>query len=397
MQPSVMEHRRLLLKFLLGSPLLSLGCTPTEQKTTIATPSLEDLITKASDAINIFDFEKIANQKLPPAHLGYLTTGVRDNFTRDANQEAYRAIKLSLHRLIDTRKVDMTTTLFGKRWPTPLFLSPLSSQHAFHEDGELATARAAKAKNHLQILSTVTTESVEDVSKERGEPVWYQLYPLTEWEGTLKMIRRAEATGCEVLVVTVDLVGGTSNRETLDRMSRIDTRTCTNCHSGNRFERKPMLAGIKDPEMDRIVTWEMLDKIKSSTKMKVIVKGIERADDAALCVTRGMDGIVVSNHGGRAGETARGTIEALPDIAAIVKKRIPVLIDGGVRRGTDIFKALALGADAVGIGRPYIWGLTAFGQEGVETVLTLLVREFELAMQQAGTRTLQEINRNFIA
>jgi isopentenyl diphosphate isomerase/L-lactate dehydrogenase-like FMN-dependent dehydrogenase len=158
-----------------------------------------------------------------------------------------------------------------------------------------------------------------------------------------------------------------------------------------------MLAGIKDPEMDRIVTWELLDKIKSSTKMKVVVKGIERADDAALCVTRGMDGIVVSNHGGRAGETARGTIEALPDIAATVKKRIPVLIDGGVRRGTDIFKALALGADAVGIGRPYIWGLTAFGQEGVETVLTLLVREFELAMQQAGTRTLQEINRNFIA
>jgi len=211
------------------------------------------------------------------------------------------------------------------------------------------------------------------------------------------MIRRAEATGCDVLVVTVDLVGGTGNRETLDRMSRIDTRTCANCHSGNRFERKPMLAGIKDPEMDRIVTWDMLDKIRSSTKMKVMVKGIERADDAALCVERGIDGIVVSNHGGRASETARGTIEALPEIAAVVKKRIPVLIDGGVRRGTDIFKALALGADAVGIGRPYIWGLTAFGQEGVEAVLTLLVKEFELTMQQAGTKTIKEINGNYIA
>ncbi len=397
MQSSAIEHRRLLLKFLLGSPLLSLGCTPDAQKATDITPSLDDLITKASDAINIFDFEKIANQKLPPAHLGYLTTGVRDNLTRDANQEAYKSIKLSLHRLVDTRTVDMTTTLFGRRWPTPLFLSPLSSQHAFHEDGELATARAAKAKDHLQILSTVTTESVEDVSRERGEPVWYQLYPLTEWEGTLTMIKRAEAAGCEVLVVTVDLVGGTGNRETLDRMSRIDTRTCANCHSGNRFERKPMMAGIKNPEMDRIVTWEMLDKIRSSTKMKVLVKGIERADDASLCVERGIDGIVVSNHGGRASETSRGTIEALPEIAAVVKKRIPVLIDGGVRRGTDIFKALALGADAVGIGRPYIWGLTAFGQEGVEAVLTLLVKEFELTMQQAGVKTIQEITRNYIA
>jgi isopentenyl diphosphate isomerase/L-lactate dehydrogenase-like FMN-dependent dehydrogenase len=397
MQQNGIEHRRLLLKFLLGSPLLGIACGSSEQKVIQATPSLDDLITRASDAINIFDFEKIANQKLPPAHLGYLTTGVRDNITRDANQEAYKGIKLSMRRLVDTRTVDMGITLFGKKWPTPLFLSPLSSQHAFHEDGELATARAAKAKNHLQILSTVTTESVEDVSRERGEPVWYQLYPLTEWEGTLKMIQRAEAAGSEVLVVTVDLVGGTGNRETLERMSRIDTRTCANCHSGNRFERKPMMAGIKNPEMDRIVTWEMLDKIKASTKMKVMVKGIERAEDAALCVERGMDGIIVSNHGGRASETGRGTIEALPEIAAVVKKRIPVLIDGGVRRGTDIFKALALGADAVGIGRPYIWGLTAFGQEGVEAVLNLLVKEFESTMQQAGTRTVKEITRNYIA
>lgn len=391
------EHRRLLLKFLLASPFMGMTmCTPGETKKA-AVKTLDDLITQASDAINIFDFEKVARHKLPSAHFGYLATGVRDDLTLQANRDAYARIKLKMRRLVDTRTIDMTTELFGKKWPTPLFMCPLSAQHAFHPDGELASARAAKAKNHLQILSTVATESVEDVSRERGEPVWYQLYALTNWNGTLEMIRRAEDAGTEVLVFTVDLAGGTGNRETLERMIRIDERQCSNCHSGNKYARRPMVSGIKDAELERIVTWDLLDKIKNSTKMKLVVKGIERREDAELCLAHKVDGIIVSNHGGRASETGRGTIECLPEIVQAIDKKIPVMIDGGIRRGTDIFKALALGADAVGIGRPYIWGLSAFGQEGVEAVLSILTNELSLTMQQAGTTTLKAITPDYIA
>ncbi len=394
------EHRRLLLKFLLASPLMGLtGCTTggKEQAALPATRSIDDVITQASDAINVFDFERAARKKLPAAHLGYLSTGVRDDLTLQANRDAFNRIKLRMRRLVDTSHVDMTTELFGKKWPTPIYLSPLGSQRAFHEDGELASARAAKAKNHLQILSTVSTTSIEDVSRERGEPVWFQLYALTDWNGTLEMIKRAEGVGSEVLVFTVDIVAGLSNRETQERMKRIDDRQCSNCHGENRYARKPMVPPIKDIDIQRMVTWELLDKIKNSTKMKLVVKGIETAEDAALCLSHQVDGIIVSNHGGRASETGRGTIECLPEIVNVVKKRVPVMLDGGIRRGTDIFKALALGADAVGIGRPYIWGLSSFGQEGVEAVLDMLTREFEMTMQQAGVRSISEINSNYIA
>lgn len=400
LSPQQREHRRLLLKFLLASPLMGLtGCTNgSKEGSTLSAPrSLDEVITQVSDAINVFDFEKAARKKLPAAHLGYLSTGVRDDLTLQANRDAFNRIKLKMRRLVDTNQVDMTTELFGKKWPTPIYLSPLGSQRAFHEEGELATARAAKAKNHLQILSTVTTSSIEDVSRERGEPVWFQLYALTDWNGTLEMIKRAEGVGSEVLVFKVDIVAGLSNRETQERMARIDDRTCGNCHGTNRYERKPMVPPIKDIEIQRIVTWELLDKIRNSTKMKLVVKGIETAEDAELCLRHQVNGIIVSNHGGRASETGRGTIECLPEIVQVVKKRVPVMLDGGVRRGTDIFKALALGADAVGIGRPYIWGLSSFGQEGVEAVLDILTREFEMTMQQAGVTSIQQINTSYIA
>jgi 4-hydroxymandelate oxidase len=394
------EHRRLLLKFLLASPLAGMAmCTGAEsRKEEIkAIKSLDDPITKVSDAINVFDFEKVTKLKLPSAHFGYLSTGVRDDLTLKANREAYSRIKLKMRRLVDTNTVDMTTQLFGKKWPTPIFLCPLGSQRAFHEEGELACARAAKSRNHLQILSTFTTSSIEDVSRERGEPVWFQLYALTNWNGTLQMIRRAEDAGSEVLVFTVDLVAGLDNRETLQRMIRLDERQCSSCHTETRSERKPMISAIKDAEMAGIVTWDLLDKIRNATKMKLVVKGIETAADAELCLRHKVDGIVVSNHGGRASETGRGTIECLPEIAGAVKKRIPIMIDGGIRRGTDIFKALAFGADAVGIGRPYIWGLSAFGQEGVEAVLDILTKELLMTMQQAGVTSIKEINTNYIA
>lgn len=393
-QSAHQEHRRLLLKFLLGSPLLSLGCGLSQEKK--GSQAYSDLIESASDALDVFDFEKLAKSKLPSAHYGYLATGVDGDRTLLANREAFDKVKLRMRRLIDPTSVDMKVTLFGREYPTPIYLTPLSSQRAFHEDGELATARAAKAKNHLMALSTVTTTSIEDVTKERGAPVWYQLYALNDWDATKDMIRRAEDAGSEVLIFTVDVAAG-RNTVTLERMSRIDTRDCTKCHGDNRFERKPMVSKKPGIVFESKLTWEYVDQLKAATKLKLVIKGLETAEDAQLAMQHGADGIIVSNHGGRAGETGRGTLEALPEMAAVVNKKIPLLIDGGFRRGTDIFKALALGADAIGIGRPFVWGLASFGQEGVEAVLQILRDELSLAMGHAGTRSIKEINSSYIS
>jgi 4-hydroxymandelate oxidase len=393
-----MQHRRLLLKLLLGSPLLGLAGCATEEKKKEAAETIANLLDNPADAINVFDFEAMAKQKLPPAHFGYLATGVNDDLTLHANREAFAQIKLRMQRLGGITDPDMSVKLFGRTWSTPIILDPVGSQRAFHPDGEVATARAAKKLNHLQILSTVSTTSVEEVTKERGAPIWYQLYAMNNWEGNLEMIKRAEAAGAEALVFTVDLTAGDDNRETLRRMIKLDERVCADCHSKeNYFSRKPMVSPIKDAEFEPAVTWDYVDKIRASTKMKLLIKGLETAEDAQRCLDHQIDGIIVSNHGGRASETGRGTLECLPEIVNVIKGKIPVLIDGGFRRGTDIFKALALGADAICIGRPYIWGLASFGQEGVEAVLKMLTAEFSMTMRQAGTASLKEINGNYLA
>jgi isopentenyl diphosphate isomerase/L-lactate dehydrogenase-like FMN-dependent dehydrogenase len=301
-----------------------------------------------------------------------------------------------MQRLSGVTQPDMSVQLFGRKWPTPIILDPVGSQRAFHEDGEVATARAAKKRNHLQILSTVSTTSVEEVTKERGAPIWYQLYALKDWKANLEMIKRAEDVGTEALVFTVDLSAGTDNRETLQRMIKLDARTCANCHSKDHFDRKPMVKAYTGQEFDPAITWEHVDRLRSASKMKLLIKGLETSEDAQRCLDHHVDGIVVSNHGGRASETGRGTMECLPEIVSTIKGKIPVIIDGGFRRGTDIFKALALGADAVAIGRPYIWGLASFGQEGVEAVLKLLTDELHTTMCQAGTQTLKDISKQYI-
>jgi (S)-2-hydroxy-acid oxidase len=216
------------------------------------------------------------------------------------------------------------------------------------------------------------------------------------------MVKRAEAAGSPVIVLTVDLPAG-RNTETLERFKRVDSRTCTDCHQPglkNRLKRRPMfdgqdLTGLTDYYAPTL-TWDFVKRLKDSMKMKLVLKGIVTREDAALCVENGIDGVIVSNHGGRAEESGRSTIECLPEVVEAVGGRIPVLVDGGFRRGTDIFKALALGAKAVCIGRPYIWGLSAFGQPGIEKVLDILRIEFELIMKQAGVTSLDQIKRTYV-
>jgi len=365
----------------------------------------EDLISTPEQAINVMEFEAIARKKLPPAHFGYLATGVDDDATLRANHEGFAKYQIRVRRLRDVQKIDTSVSLFGSAWDNPIALAPVGSQKAFHPEGEVAVARAARAKGHLQILSTMTSSSVEAVNEAMGAPVWYQLYPTNEWNVTRGLTKRAEAAGCPVLVFTVDLQGGT-NRETFLKSRRVDSRDCVVCHVGGltynpTIRRRPMFQGL---DLSKVVTqypldmtWEIIKRLRDATTMKLVIKGIVTREDAQLAVEHGADGVIVSNHGGRGEESNRSTIECLPEVVEGVAGKIPVLVDGGFRRGTDIFKALALGAKAVCIGRPYVWGLAAFGQSGVEAVLGILRRELQLIMRQAGTTSVEQITQAYLA
>lgn len=434
--PNTDPSRRQFLAFLAGSPLLVAagvdhawlerlaGESPqggaraldiAQQALSSGAAGVQDtvpsLIRASKDALDVFDFELAAKAKIPVAHWGYLTTGTDDDRTIAANREGFDRWALRPRRLIDVSEVDSSVSWYGTTYPTPIIINPVGSQKAFHPEGEVAVARAAKARDHLQVLSTVATTSIEDAIAARGGPVWFQLYHQSDWSVTKQMVQRAERAGAPAIAFTVDLLGG-SNRLTMVREARKDDRTCTRCHLGGAplpgvsgrvddrdNRRKPNLVGYQKlpPVLEKgTPTWEFIDRLKNSTKMKVLVKGIVTREDAELAVQHGVDGLFVSNHGGRAENSMRATVTSLPDVLQGTAGRIPVICDGGFRRGTDIFKALALGATSIGIGRPYIWGLGAFGQEGVETVLTLLRNELELVMRQHGTTTLSAITRSHI-
>ena len=381
--------RREFLSFLAASPLFA-----QQSDGAIKTPL---------DALNVMDFEAKAKLTIPPAHFGYLATGVDDDKTLRANRAGFDKLYLRPRRMVDVSKIDTSVTLFGERWATPIILAPAGHQKAYHPEGEVAVARAANAGGHLQILSTVTSFPIEDVAKEHKRRIWFQLYPTSRWDYTERMVRHAEQVGAPTLVITVDTQGG-RNTETEARFKVLDSRQCSACHpvgaNGRRsMSIRPMtkdfdLAGVN--LHNQAQTWAYIAKYRQLTKMKLMIKGLETAEDARLAVENGIDGIIVSNHGGRAAESNRGTIDCLPEIAAAVSGRVPILIDGGFRRGTDIFKALALGANAVCIGRPYLWALGAFGEPGVARCLEILRAEFALAMRQAGATSIANINGSFV-
>ena len=301
-------------------------------------------------------------------------------------------------------KVDTSVELFGTSYNSPIFVCPTGGNQFFHPDGEVAVAKAVRAGNHLQILSTSSNYSVEDVTEARGAPIWFQLYASPRWEVAQALIKRADAAGCPVLVVTVDRIAG-RNQETLFRLMRTDTRECSACHDRSSFAARAVrrhnydgidLSGITGSGKSSNLSWDTVKRMRDITRMKIVLKGIVTPDDAELAVQNGIDGILVSNHGGRGEDNGRSTIDALPDIIAAVNGRIPVIVDSGFRRGTDAVKALAMGAQAVGIGRPYLWGLGAFGQEGVERVLEIVRTETRAAMQQCGVRSVKELNPSFV-
>ena len=379
------SDRRLFLQFLASSPLFAAAAWAQQG----AAPS------GASDILTVMDFEEAARRVLSPAHWGYMASGVDDDGTVKRNREGFSRFQLRPRRLVDVSKVDLSVDVFGSTWATPIFLCPVGGHRMFHPDGEVATARAAKTRNALQVLSTQTSIAVEEVIAARGGGLWYQLYMPPSWDDTEKLVRRVEAAGCPVLVWTIDVLGG-RNLETATRSARTDTRQCVTCHATATGGRRNtvMFSGLSSARINPSnATWDWVDRLKKMTSMKIVIKGIETGEDARLAREHGADGILVSNHGGRASETLRPTIETVPEVVDAVNNQIPVLVDGGVRRGSDAFKAIAYGARAVGIGRPYTWGLAAYGQEGVERVIDILNAELNLTMRQCGTPTLAQITK----
>ena len=432
-QTEQLKTRRKFLRMLSASPLLAspgllagsfsnlLAAGEVTEKKFLgwldSLPQSDEVISSPDQALEVMDFEAAARKALPPAHFGYLATGVDDDATLRANREAYSRIQIRPRRLVDVEEIDMSVKLLDTKWKTPLVLSPVSAQKAFHPEGEVAVARAARTKGHLMMLSTVATSSIEEVTVAAGAPVWQQLYPTNVWEVGRAIVKRAEAAGSPVIVLTVDLQEG-SNRETLFRAQKVDKRECSACHQSaytgyaqgrprsgpggyaQFVARKPMFAGLDVSKVTAThplnMDWDYVKRLRDTMTVKLFLKGIVTREDAQLAVEHGVDGLMVSNHGGRAEETLRSTIESLPEVIEGAAGKIPVIVDGGVRRGTDIFKALALGATAVGIGRPHAWGLAAFGQPGVEAVLEILRRELRTIMRQAGTTSVDKITRNYI-
>jgi 4-hydroxymandelate oxidase len=402
---SRLKQRRHLLKWLLASPLLTLsngrplfaqgGAKRPDPMVWPATIS-DELIVSPKDAVNVFDFEPVAFKKVPPAHFGYMASGIDDEVTLRANRLAFLNYELRPRRMRDVSKIDMSVNLFGTRWKTPIILAPTGANRAYDPDGEIAVARAAKAGAHLYVLSSAAGTSIEDVIAARQGEVWYQLYATSSLEVAQQVVRRVERAGCPVLEITVDRNGG-RNQETYFRLRRLDTRNCAGCHTSGigSFRERPNYDGIDTSRVASMqssnMTWEFIQKMRDTTKMKLIVKGILTEEDATLCLKYGVDGIHVSNHGGRSEDSGRGAIECLPEVARAATGKVPIIFDSGVRRGTDMFKALAMGATGVCIGRPYLWGLGAFGQPGVERVLELLREELAAIMQQMGAPNISAI------
>ena len=398
--------RRRFLQFLAASPLLAgsdFAAMANEAPSRLPDPmiwaprNLDNLIKSPKEAIDIFDFEPVAAKNIPPAHFGYMTGGVGDDVTLRANREGFLKFQLRPRRLVDVSKVDMSADILGVKYQSPIFLSPSGGHIGYHPDGEIGVATAAKTGDHLMILSTQATTSVKDVIAARGRPIWSQLYATNKFEIAKHHVHSMEAQGSIAIAVTVDSNSARVQEQAL-RMRSLDKRDCASCHDNSslaaNYRDRPMYDGVDFTGLKSIsasaMTWDYIKRLRDETKLKMVLKGIMAWEDAKIAVDAGIDAIIVSDHGGRADDNGRSTIEALGEIIDAAGT-MPVLVDSGFRRGTDIVKALCMGAKGVGVGRPYLWGLGAFGEAGVERALELLRLELLAAMQQVGAPSLKQL------
>jgi 4-hydroxymandelate oxidase len=331
----------------------------------------------------------------------YIAGGAGDEITLRANREAFDRIRLRPRVLVDVSRLDTSITLFGREHSAPVLLAPCAYMKLIHPDGEREAVRGANAAGVSVIASTAASTSFEDMAAAAEQPIWFQLYTSSDREFTRRLLDRVMAAGCEVLCITVDApVRGLRDRDSrcLFRlpagMERPNFRDFTpEARTGNaRAEGR----GIYSPNLDPRITWKEMEWIKSFVKVPVVLKGILTGEDARRAAETGMDGVVVSNHGARTIDTVPSSMEALPEVVEAVQERIPVLLDSGVRRGTDVLKAIAFGASAVLLGRPFLYGLALEGAEGVRKVVETLVRETEMALGVCGRTSIREVDRSLI-
>jgi 4-hydroxymandelate oxidase len=355
---------------------------------------------------SLSDFEEAAKSRLPHMTWEFYNGAVADEITMRWNKEAYQRIRLKPRILVDVSKLDTRVTLFKQEHPFPIILAPTAYHKLANPEGEVATARGAGAAGATMVVSTVATTSVEDIAHAASGPLWFQLYYQPDRGFTRDLIQRAESAGCRAICLTVDTpVVGARNREERARFKLPDNLELPNLRGlkVNGVEMVKNAAGhgaaagsIYSAVMDSAMAWPDIDWILSVAKVPLLFKGVLNPDDADRAVKAGVAGIMVSNHGARNLDTVPATIDALPQVVEKVAGRVPIIVDGGVRRGTDVLKALALGANAVMIGRPYLYGLGVAGAEGVAAVVNILHREFEMAMALTGRPTIASIDRSVL-
>ena len=343
-----------------------------------------------TEPLTLDDFEVLARDRVPHATFEFMAGAAADENTLRWNREAYQRIRLRPRVLSGFAHADTKTTILGDTFSSPILLAPVAYQRLMHPEGEVASARGAKKADTTYVMSTASTSSVEEIASS-GAHMWLQVYMQSQRDATRDLVQRAEAAGVRALALTVDTpVLGTRTRQERAKFRLPADMPTPHLDEAGRKELS-MVSTTRKP-----ATWDDVAWLRSITKLPVLLKGILDDRDAQLAVEHGAAGILVSNHGARNLDTVPATIEALPAIAERVGQRVPVLVDGGIRRGTDVVKALALGATAVLVGRPYVFALAVGGADGVAKAIGILRHEFETAMVLLGRGSIKDIDRTVL-
>jgi 4-hydroxymandelate oxidase len=329
----------------------------------------------------------------------YVRSGGGDEISMRENRAGFERLQLSPSVLVDVSQLDTRVNLFGGEFESPILLAPVAYHRLYHPEGEIGTARGASAAGAGFVISTFTTTSIDEIARNTQRPIWFQLYVQRDRAFTKDMVQRAVASGCKAVCLTVDtpVLGCRYSQQSFGLPKNLE---CVHLRGlglgtpslGHIAQRNSIYDTLFDPSFN----WNDLDWLRSVAGVPVILKGVLSAEDGKRAVERGADGVIVSNHGGRNLDTVPATIDALPRVVEAVAGRIPVMLDSGIRRGTDVLMALALGAKAVFIGRPYVYGLAAGGAKGVERVILILRDELERAMALTGRRSIAEIDASVL-
>ncbi|HSP56033.1 MAG TPA: alpha-hydroxy acid oxidase [Dehalococcoidia bacterium] len=351
--------------------------------------------------VNVRDYESIARDKLDRQIYDFIAGGAEDEYSLVDNVSAWSRLRLLPRVLRDVTNVDTATEVLGQAVAAPILLAPVAYLRAADPEGERAVARAAADPATIMVLSTMSTVPIEEVAATTAGPRWFQLYVYPEREITKRLVQRAEAAGYNALCLTVDVPYlGRRERDLYNHLQFpagvLPANFVDMVEVGEFHASDSALAAQAASMISPAITWDDVDWLRSVTSMPVVLKGILAAADARIALEHGVAGIIVSNHGGRQLDGVPAPVEVLPDVLEAVSGRVPVLVDGGIRRGTDVLKALALGAQAVLIGRPYVWGLAVEGEAGVRRVIRMLQEELRLAMALCGCRSVGEISRELL-